>query len=304
MKLIKNILLIPGLAIMVLVAACSKSKVDVVPDTDPEGAPPKTWTEHWGYHHQVLSRFYYDDNVAIYYDNLMYPSVTWLNKAMSDSWAYLKKTYGDFGTDKRLYAIFHRTVDTTNNLGGGHPASYLDSTHDYRNVIDNGLGDWTYPTSQQIGLPVHEIGHIVANASHGRHHEDRNLWGDSKFAEIFNYDVMLNIGREDEASRIYYQMQTVYDDFPRAGTQWFKNWYYPIYSKYGKGAMLSKYFALRAEAQTGDRDINWGEFVHFYSGAAGVNLKEQATIAFGWPEEYEAQFKQAQKDFPFVKYPY
>lgn len=285
-------------------ASCKKSAVDSEPKPDPEGAPPKTWKEHWGYHHQLLNRVYYDENVAVYYDNLMDPSITWLNKAMSDSWAYVKQNYGEFGPDERLFVICHRTVDSTNNLGGGHPASWRDATHDNRNVIDNGLSSWTYPTGEQIGLPIHEIGHIVANASHGRSHEDGNLWGDSKFAEIFVYDVLLNIGRQDEASRVYYELQTKTDNFPRTGTQWFKNWFYPIYSKYGKGRVLSKYFELKGKYEKQNRDINWGEFIHFWSGAAGVNLKDQATIAFGWPDEWELQFREAQQDFPEVKYPY
>jgi hypothetical protein len=46
--------------------------------------------------------------------------------------------------------------------------------------------------------------------------------------------------------------------------------------------------------------MNMGEFVHFWSGAAGVNLKAQATTAFGWTSEYEAQFIAAQAAFPFT----
>ncbi|GAA4311854.1 hypothetical protein GCM10023149_06950 [Mucilaginibacter gynuensis] len=305
MKFIKSLILPVSLLMAVLViASCSKSKskTDEV-EIDPEGAPPKVWKEHWGYHHQVLNRVYYDDHLALYYDNNMDRSITWLNKAMSDSWAYVIENYGAFGTDKRLFVICHKTVDTTNNLGGGHPASYMDASHDNRNVIDNGLGSWTYPTGEQIGLPIHEIGHIVANASFGRQHEDQNIWGDSKFAEIFVYDVLLHIGREDEASREYYQMQNTYDTFPRPNTQWFKNWFYPIYKKYGGGKLLSRYFEILSK-NVENRDLNWGEFIHFWSGAAGANLKEQATIAFGWPDEWETQFRQAQKDFPNVKYNY
>ncbi|MDB5126158.1 MAG: hypothetical protein JWQ85_390, partial [Mucilaginibacter sp.] len=37
-------------------------------------------------------------------------------------------------------------------------------------------------------------------------------------------------------------------------------------------------------------------------GASGVNLKAQATTAFGWKGEWEGQLKKAQKDFPAVKY--
>jgi hypothetical protein len=46
--------------------------------------------------------------------------------------------------------------------------------------------------------------------------------------------------------------------------------------------------------------MNWGEFIHFWSGAAGVNLKPLATSAFGWTSTFETQFNQARIDFPFT----
>ncbi|MFC0515301.1 hypothetical protein ACFFGT_13865 [Mucilaginibacter angelicae] len=303
MKLIRITTFLIGLLMAVLtIASCKKTKNTVKEEVDPPGAPAKTWQEHWGLHHQLLKRVYYDDNVAIYYDNNMDPSVTWTFKAMSDSWAYVKKNYGDFGKDPRLYCVFHSTVDTTGELGGGHPASWRDSTHDYHNTIDCGLGSWTYPTGEQIGMPVHEIGHIVANASWGHSHEDQNIWHDSKFAEIFIYDVLMNIGRQDEASREYYQLKDATEIFPHPESNWFGGWFYPIWSNYGKGPTISKYFQLYAKYVPSNRDLNWGEWIHFWSGAAGVNLKTQATIAFGWSDEWEEEFNQARIDFPDIKY--
>ncbi len=69
--------------------------------------------------------------------------------------------------------------------------------------------------------------------------------------------------------------------------------------------MLNRFFVLLAQyfpkgGKDYTREMNWGEFVHFWSGAAGVNLKAQATSAFGWPAEWETQFVQAQRDFPFT----
>ena len=46
--------------------------------------------------------------------------------------------------------------------------------------------------------------------------------------------------------------------------------------------------------------MNWGEFIHFWSGAAGVSLKPLATAAFGWTSTFETQFNQARIDFPFA----
>lgn len=287
--------------------AVKKSKIKL--ENVKQSIPQNTWQEHWFEHDMLVSRVYYDDNIAFYYDKNMDTTVTWPFKSMSDTWAYVKKTYGDFGPDPRLYVVFHQVVN--NKLGGGHPSPYFDASHDYHNTLDCGLGNWTSPNGEQIGMPVHEIGHIVTSASHNTKGSPSDaLWGDSKFMEIFNYDVLLNTGREDEAQRVYVQMQTQYDDFPVARSQWFKNWFYPIYQNNGKAAVLNNYFAVLADnfPKNKDnrfkRDLNWGEFVHFWSGAAGVNLKEQAKQAFGWPDEWEAQFQKAQKEFPKVKYKY
>jgi len=48
--------------------------------------------------------------------------------------------------------------------------------------------------------------------------------------------------------------------------------------------------------------MNWGEFIHFSSGAAGKNMKNQATIAFGWTSEMENQFNKARSDFTAITY--
>ncbi len=297
--------IVAGLFLCSIALSCSVPKsVNHTEASSNLNAPPLTWKEHWFEHNQLVKRVYFDDHVAVYYDNDVDKSLTWPFKTMSNVWRYVKNTYGQFGDSSRLYVILHQ-----GRYGGGHPRGYFDPSHDFRNTLDCGLDNWTDSTGQQIGIPIHEIGHIVTFASHNTKGSPSDaLWGDSKFMEIFNYDVLLNIGRTDEADKVFIQMQTQVDNFPRRGTQWFKNWFYPIYKDHGKAAVLNKYFAVLADNFTKDKDnrfvrnLNWGEFVHFWSGAAGVNLKEQATLAFGWPAEWEAQFQKAQKEFPNVKY--
>ena len=48
--------------------------------------------------------------------------------------------------------------------------------------------------------------------------------------------------------------------------------------------------------------MNWGEFVHFMSGAAHTNLKPLATTAFGWTADQDAQFQKAETDYPDITY--
>jgi hypothetical protein len=105
-------------------------------------------------------------------------------------------------------------------------------------------------------------------------------------------------------NRWFNQMQNSSDNFPRANTHWFRDWFYPIYNSYGGSQVLNRFFSLLAQyfpknGNNYSRGMNWGEFVHFWSGAAGVNLKSLATTAFGWPAQYETQFNQARIDFPF-----
>ena len=265
---------------------------------------PATWTEHWFEHNQTVSRVYQDNDVAVFFDPAVSRSITWPNTFVGDVWRYTRRTYGHFGTDTQLYAIFH-----TAKYSGGHPSTYFDASHDYRNVIDVGSSSttaWTSGTGNDLDIVTHEVGHIVELGSKGVHNSPAfSLWGDSKWAEIYIYDVYLGLGRTSDANRWYNLMVNGTDGFPRANTHWFRDWFYPIYKNYGGAQVLNRYFVLLAQylpKNGGDyaRNLNWGEFIHFWSGAAGVNLKTLATSAFGWPAEWETQFVQAQRDFPFT----
>jgi hypothetical protein len=264
--------------------------------------PPATWQEHWFEHNQLLSLKYYDNDVAVYYDNDVSSTVTWPYTYMGNVWRYVKSVYGSFGSDPHLFAVFH-----TNKYSGGHPSTYFDASHDYRNVTDVGPGPWTSGgTGNDLDIATHEVGHIVEGASKGiKGSPAFPIWGDSKWAEIFIYDVYLGLGKTSEATRWYNLMQTSTASFPRANTYWFRDWFYPIYSNYGGTQVLNRFFTLLAQyfPKSGTsyaRDMNWGEFIHFWSVAAGVSLKPLATSAFGWTTDFETQFNQARIDFPLA----
>lgn len=263
--------------------------------------PPATWQEHWFEHNQLLNRQFYDNDVAVYYDNDVSNSITWPNTFLGDVWRYTKSVYGSFGSDPHLFAIFH-----TNKYSGGHPSTYFDASHDNRNVIDVGPGPWTSGTGGDLDITTHEVAHIVEGASKGIHGSPAfPIWGDSKWAEIFIYDVYLALGKTSEANRWYNQMQNTTNNFPVAGTHWFRDWFYPIYNNYGGTQVLNRFFQMLAQyfpksGNSYSRDMNWGEFIHFWSGAAGVSLKPLATAAFGWTSTFETQFNQARNDFPFA----
>ncbi|NII24820.1 hypothetical protein HB364_07010 [Pseudoflavitalea sp. X16] len=315
MKINNNLILCLLILPLLLSAACKKSGGGNTPAppsnppvVDPPDAPIKAWQEHWFEHKQLVSRVYYDTVLAVYYDNDVSRTITWPYTFLKDVWLYSNATYGKlYGTDKRLYAIFH-----TGKYGGGHPAYYYDAGHDNKNVIDcgsNAGNAWISGTGNDLDLATHEIGHIVESTTHGTKSSPAfTLWKDSKWMEIYIYDVYKGLKREADAARWFNMMMTTTDNFPAPNTQWFKNWFFPIYDKHGGSAVLSKFFKLLADhfPKNGDgrytRDLNWGEFIHFWSGAAGTSLKAQATIAFGWPAEWEVQFNNAKTAFPGVTY--
>lgn len=262
---------------------------------------PLTWQEHWFEHNQVVTKKYADNDVGIYFDSDMNPSINWMDTTVSKAWRYTKQVYGGF-SDKRLYAVFHQ-----NKYGGGSPATYIDADRDYRNAICLGQNNsWASNTGWNLDATIHEIGHIVENAACGiKGSPAFALWGDSKWCVIYQYDVYYHLGWTADATRWYNAAMATTDSYPRANTNWFRDWFYPIWNNYGKSAVLKNYFQLLSQyfIRRNDiysRNLNWGEFVHFWSGAAGVNLKPQATTAFGWTADYEAQFNQARIDYPFT----
>ena len=263
--------------------------------------PPETWQEHWFEHEQIVSRVYYDNDLAVYFDDDVDRSYTWMNEYLGDVWRYTKDTYGKFSEEGRLYAVFH-----AGKYSGGHPSTYFDESHDFRDVIDVGSSAadaWNCGCGNELDLTTHEVAHIVEGASMGVHESPAfGIWRDSKWAEIFNYDVYRGLGRTADAERWYDLMMNTTDDFPREGTQWFKDWFFPIYDNYGETQVLVRFFTVLSEnfPISGDRyakDMNWGEFVHFWSGAADTDLKALATDAFGWSEEWEGQWLQARRQY-------
>lgn len=281
---------------------------NIISATTKTDTPPDSIVEDWDVHRATLYLQYYDDEVAIYYDKDVDPTITWPRTVFGGIWKYLKGLYGNY-SDPRLYIYFH-----AGKYSGGHPSTWSRADHHYLNVLDLGTNATTATAWQSFGgnnldLPVHEIGHIMEGASlyvHGS--PERVIWGDSKYAEIFNYDVYVNNNLPDQAKRWYEDMMRNSDSTtPRTGIFWFRDFYYPIYSQYGGNKLLANFFVQMAKylpQKNGDYigNMNWGEFIHFYSIAAGANLKEQATVAFGWSDEWEMQFVKAQADYP-AEYP-
>lgn len=249
----------------------------------------------------------------------MDPEISWPQQYLTDIWSYIKCVYGSFGTDPHLYVIFHAIPN------GKHVSTYFEANHEYKNVLDMGIDDnqnqWRSSNYVYIGYALSHLVERCCQRVFGS--PAMNIWSkenDWKFMEIFYYDFLKNTDRFSEAAKL---MEAIYDqeaDFPRRRTQWFKNWFLPIYEmNSGNGSKtLSRFFELLAEyfpkqeytkfSKQGyakyARDMNMGEFVHFWSGAVGRDLTELAKNAFGWDEEWESQSNQAKEDFSGIPYEY
>ena len=264
-------------------------------------APPATWMEHWFEHNQLVKLVDYDDHVAIYFDDdVPRAQSTWILSFMSRMWQYAKQQYGDMGPD-RLYSIHHQ-----GRYSGGHPSYYFDASHDMRNVSDVGPGPWN-PGAYDIAS--HEVAHVVESTAAGAQGSPSfPVWRDSKWAEIFQYDVYLALGLTADAQRVFTRFTNQSDSFPRAGTRWFRDWYYPLYRDRGGVKLLTRYFQLLAQhfpkgGQSGkrySRNLNFGEYVHFMCGAAQMDCKAMAEAAFG--NAWDAQYQAARTAFPQVTY--
>lgn len=295
--------------------ACAQQTAPVVPVAAKAASetPPATWQEHWFEHNQLLKRVAGNGDVSLYFDdNVPATQADWMLPFLTELWNYTRKTYGPFGTKGgHLYAVFHQ-----DRYSGGHPATYLDASHDWRNVIDCGPGPWDANRRGVVDIPSHEVAHIVEGASRGvRESPAFGIWHDSKWAEIYQYDAYRALKRDADAQRLYDKFMAGQDDFPRSGTHWFRDWFYPLWDKYGHARVMANYFRLLSEqfptelkerdgrlVKSYTREMNWGEYIHFMSGAAGHNLKPLATQAFGWPDDWETQYQKARTEFPKIRY--
>jgi hypothetical protein len=256
--------------------------------------PPSTWQEHWFEHNQLVKLKYYDDIVAVYFDDDMREAESsWLYQYMSTLAQYRKSHYGDIRSD-RLCAIFHK-----GKYGGGHPSYYYDGSHDFRNVIDCGSDNWQAPStsspSWQFDGPSHEVAHIIESTVHGKHNSPCfGLWNDSKWAEFFQYGFYKDNGMTTYAQAKYDEFMSKSDDYPRPGTQWFRKWFSILYSAYGGSKCMREFYRMIDQYWPyQNKSMNWGELIHFMSAAAGTDLKFPAQAAFGWSSEWEDQYQQA-----------
>ncbi|MCH5687793.1 hypothetical protein LWM68_28100 [Niabella sp. W65] len=55
-------------------------------------APPYTWQEHWFDHRQLIKRVYFNNNIAVYFDDdVSREKTSWIFGLVDSAWGYTKK---------------------------------------------------------------------------------------------------------------------------------------------------------------------------------------------------------------------
>lgn len=275
---------------------------DAVVNNDPSDAPPRVLEESWNDHSQKLYREYFDNTVAIYYDENVDRSIEWTRDFTSNAWNYVQNNFGSYGSGDVLYAVFH-----SEQVAPYSANSFEDET------LNNFLFDLSLQgneiSSANTDAILKEISKIVETSAFGVDNSPTsNIWQD-KWSEIFLYDVYTGLGMEDEAQRIHDAAIASSVNFPVEGTFWFRDWFLPLYGQYDGNTILNNYYRVLSQNFTlnGDayaRELTFGEFIHFYSGATGEDLQPMAEEVFGWSDEWQQQLAQARTNFPNLNYPF
>jgi len=263
-------------------------------------APPSAFHEHWHGHNEVVTRVYFNNDLAVYYDQKVSPNLYWPYSFLTAVWQHTKGVYSNFGSDPKLYAVVH-----SDNYGDGIQQTFLDNDRGNRNILDVDLGSmsqWPLEEGPALDMVTRQVARIVENSAYGCAGNPAQSISRNKFAEIFVYDVYKGLARFEDLTRWYNSRMKAYEQFPRPNTQWFKDWFYPIYVRHGGSNTLRRffynlYYYFPKANNRYTRLMNWGEFVHFWSSAANKNLKYLATLAFGWSNATEAEFVQARTQF-------
>ncbi|GAV01855.1 hypothetical protein RvY_12498-2 [Ramazzottius varieornatus] len=279
--------------------------------------------EHWEEHVQLLTLYAYDNDVAVYFDELLsqkrgdddMPVNGWLFEYVGQMWRYADQQFGPLyqGNDPRFYTVFH-----VGRYNGCHIATQMEASHDFHHVLDCGSSSrtmWNTKTTSSttnISWAVSHIGIRYARGVLGN-----PMWSidQSALEHIVRYDICLGVNHPEVAQMVLDEFIDSPQTSPRAKSYWLRDFYLPVYNSYGNTTVLANYFSLLSTNfptfvnNDGFRRYNnatitvtLGLYVHFWSGAANTSLQYMAAKAFGWTAQDSNDFRQAQKDFPRICY--
>ena len=271
-------------------------------DVCPGGAEPAlTWQEHWFEHVQLLKRVYYDACIVVYFDDDM-PAATkdWLVPFLDQAWAYSLTTYGKLDKD-RLYVVAHQ-----GKYYGGHASTYIEPSHDNHSVIDMGADSWV---DGGYDLPAHLLSYLVDDeGAHTKLGAPKSAaYGNEGFPLIYKYDLYLGLGLSAAAEQSLPSFNAISNSQPYPNTFWFRDWFYPVWRDHGHAQVFANYMTLLQKYYPVGNNgwmptMNYGQYFHFMSGAAGVDLVPLARQAFMWHPDFDSEIAAAKQDFPDIKY--
>lgn len=280
------------------------------PDPDATSATRRTTTTTTARPHsgslwlqQVQQAKYYkavdEDNLVMYYNrDIRNPrSIVWPITFTRDAWESLRRMYGRFGND-RLYVVLHGKPQPQDlNF-----ATYLDASKGRLNAMEVGSSNWAVENATNVDLIARNLAQIVVRSARGvRYPGLEPGWADILVHNIFNVT-----NRPEDQARWIIEMEREAESNV-ANVPMYTQWYLPIYRDLGMGGVLNRFFLARVShfpiADFGDirtfaRAMNRGEFIHFWSNAAGRNLTELGGEVFGWSTGLMDQYHKARTDFP------
>ena len=159
-------------------------------------------------------------------------------------------------------------------------------------------------------LPAHEIGHSVESANNSAHGSPAyEIWGDSKWAEFYIFDLYTALGMNRDAKQVHRRFTGNTDDFPRPGTRWFRDWFYPLWHECGQAAVMDRFFRLLAGHFPRDADgtytrrMNWASTSTSPAPPPGADLEQARPPApLAGPRSGADQLDRARAQFPGIRY--
>ncbi|GAU97288.1 hypothetical protein RvY_08611 [Ramazzottius varieornatus] len=283
-------------------------------------SPERNWKEN--YHNQIVTMqlMAYDNDISVYFDENTVDDNerSWIFTNIGPLWRHAKQQYGSQDTTSkpspRLIAAFHSGKNegckiSSQKLSDNNPSAiqYVLDCKTYDAEVWNDLSPlWMEQIASSMAV-------FAANYAHDIAGNPASAIDGSAVQSIILFDFYMALRMNEDAKKVVQNATEPVQDAV-SGPSWFRDWYLPLYYRFNGSELLSRYFLILSENFPSSLDsqgvrrytrnmTNVGEFVHFWSGAAGADLRDFYKLVFGsWSAKDEESFKDAQRTFPKLRY--